>query len=346
MKFRTRATALALSLAIGSTSLAPAWADPTAAEIAAARELFEDGLKLEEKSDWAGALEKFRKVAAVKTTPQVRFHVALCLENLGKLVDALVEFQRAQSDASAESSAQVVATNSGKHVADLKERIPRVIVKLPAGVDSATVTIDGANVASSLVGTAIPLDPGKHTIAVTAPKRAPFSRDVDLVERGKPLTVDVTLPEAKDDAVTVKTVDAPKPETPETTSGGPGALPWIFGGIGVAALAGSGVFYALRQSTISDLESVCGPDRTQCPDDKRDVADKGKTYTTVGNVLLGVGIVGVATSIVFFVVSPSSSKTTSSMNAPKTQTAHRSSSPTFAIGTGPTPLGIGLSGAF
>ena len=37
-------------------------------------------------------------------------------------LEALVEFQRAQSEASADASTQVVAQNSGKHVTDLKER--------------------------------------------------------------------------------------------------------------------------------------------------------------------------------------------------------------------------------
>ncbi|MEO7096259.1 MAG: hypothetical protein ABI175_23570, partial [Polyangiales bacterium] len=74
-----------------------AFAEATTAELTAARELFDEGLKLEEKNQWQPALDRFRKVAAVKATPAVRFHMGLCLENLGKLVDALNEFERAQA---------------------------------------------------------------------------------------------------------------------------------------------------------------------------------------------------------------------------------------------------------
>jgi hypothetical protein len=333
-----RITAFFLACALASAPVATAFADPSAAEIAAARELFEEGLKLEDKGDWSGALERFRKVAAVKTTPQVRFHIALCLENTGKLVDALVEFERAKSDASADSSAQIVATNAQKHVVDLKERIPRVVVKVPAGVEGVAVTIDGTSIASALIGTAIPVDPGKHQIVVTATGRSNFTKDFEVAERAKPTTIEVTFagvaPPPKDDGT-----PPPKeePATPEPTdaSHGPGALPWVFGGIGVAALAGGGVFYLMRQSTISDLEAACGPDKTQCPEDKRSTYDKGKTYTTVGNILLGVGVVGVATAVVILVASPSGSSDKKASNKPS-----------VALGGGPGDVGLGLVGQF
>jgi len=296
---------VALSL-FGSIAPKRAEADPTAAEVAAARELFEEGLKLEDKGQWVEALERFRKVAAVKTTPQVRFHVALCLENTGKLVDALVEFQRAQTDAEKEGATSVVSA-SAKHVADLKDRIPRVVVTAPT-VDGLTITIDGIAVTTSLVGSAIPLDPGKHTIVVSAPKHSSFTKDIELVERGKTLAVDAVLPATVDKPA----APAPPPPTPpseerptKASDAGPGPWPWIIGGVGVAALAGGGLMYVLRQGTIDDLASVCGPDRAQCPEDKRDLAERGRAYTTWGNVMLGVGALGVATSAVLFVIAPS-----------------------------------------
>ncbi len=53
-----------------------AWADdPTAAEVAKAREEFRRGLALEAANDWAGALAAFKTVALVKSTPQVRYHI-------------------------------------------------------------------------------------------------------------------------------------------------------------------------------------------------------------------------------------------------------------------------------
>ncbi|MGZ3418451.1 MAG: hypothetical protein ACXVEF_42355 [Polyangiales bacterium] len=330
-----RITAFVLATALASAPFASLRAEPSAAEIAAARELFDEGLALEQKGDWQGALDRFRKVAGVKMTPQVRFHIALCLENLGKLVDALVEFERAKSDAAADPTAQLVATTAQKHVVDLKERVPRVIVKVPAGTENVAVTIDGTPVSSALLGSAIPLDPGKHQLVVTANKQPSFTKDVELVEHGKTTTIEVTFaPAAKVEKPPPPPKEEPPKEEPTEGSHGPGALPWIFGGIGVAALAGGGIFYGLRQSTISDLEGACGPDRNQCPEDKKSTYDRGKTYTTVGNILLGVGVVGVATAVVILVASPSKSGDKKSASAAVT------------LGGGPGNIGLGLIGRF
>jgi hypothetical protein len=332
MRTSARACSLLVAVAVATTSI-PIASAQTTAEIAAARELFEEGLKLEDKGQWNEALERFKKVSAVKMTPQVRFHIALCLENTGKLVDALVEFQRAQSDAASDSTASVVASNAGKHVADLKERIPRVVVKVPSGIDGITVTIDDAPVSGGLTGTPIPLDPGAHKIVVQAPTRTTFTKNVELVERGKVVTVEASLPsaEANNDVVG----DDKKDDKPEPTkSGGAGPLPWIFGGLGVAALAGGGVLHLLARGTVSDLEEACGPNRSACPESMRDTAERGKTYSTYGNVLLGVGVLGVATAAVLFIVAPSSTEKTTSRV------------PAFSVAGGPSNFAFTLSGAF
>lgn len=330
-----RFAALLVAVSLAASSAPRVYADPTAAEIAAARELFEEGLKLEEKGQWAEALERFRKVAAVKATPAVRFHMALCLENTAKLVDALVEFQRAQSDAASDASAANVAANAGKHVADLKERIPRLVVRLPAGVESPTVTIDGTAITPSLVGTAIPLDPGAHKVVVQAAKRTTFSKDVDLVERGKPVVLEVVLPAAPEGGA-VEDNPPPKDDKPAPSTGGVGPLPWVFGGIGLAALAGGGAMYLLRQGTISDLEEMCGPSRNACPDNARATFDRGRTYTTYGNILIGVGALSLATAVVLYVVAPSGA------SEPKAA----SKKPSFSVGATPGSVGITFSGAF
>src|SRR5262249_8394659 len=75
---------LAAMLAVGaSTALlaSPAGADGGLERL---RQVFNEGRQLEEKDHWAEALDKFKEVATTKMTPQVRFHIALCEEKLGK----------------------------------------------------------------------------------------------------------------------------------------------------------------------------------------------------------------------------------------------------------------------
>ncbi len=336
-----RVIACAGALAVSAASTGAPAAEPTAAEIAAARELFDEGIALEEKGQWQEALDRFRKVAAVKTTPAVRFHLGLCLENLGRIVDALVEFQRAHADASLDPASQHVAAGAAKHVADLKARVPRLVVRVPEQVlqegAPVSITIDGAPVNPSLVGTPIPLDPGVHTVRVTASGRAPFSTQVDLVERGEPLFVEATLPRLSEPP----SAQPSAPESPAAASergAGPGALPWVFGGVGAAALVSAGVMYVLRQSTIRELESACLDGRSQCPDDKRAVADRGRAYTDAGNVLAGVGILGIATALVLVAVAPPEAKPRAALP--------RSRGPSVAVGSGPGTFGIGVVATF
>ena len=92
----------ALLLVGGVTVFCPALArGQTPEELARARQVFNDGKLLEDKQAWDLALERFRAVARVKMTPQVRFHIALCEENLGRLVQAIKGFELAAEEARA-----------------------------------------------------------------------------------------------------------------------------------------------------------------------------------------------------------------------------------------------------
>ena len=69
------------------------------AEIALAKQWFRDGEAAEKKKDWAKALELFEKALTVKQTPQIYLRVGALQERLGKLVEALVSYERAQEKA-------------------------------------------------------------------------------------------------------------------------------------------------------------------------------------------------------------------------------------------------------
>jgi hypothetical protein len=216
-------------------------------------------------------------------------------------------------------------------------------VKVPSNIDAISVTIDGSPVSGGLIGSPIPLDPGAHKIVVQAPTRSTFTKDFELVERGKVVTIEAVLPAAEANN-TVEDPDKPKVDEkpPETKSGGAGPLPWIFGGLGIAALAGGGVMYLMARGTITDAKDKCGGNEKACPESARadviDLADKGKTYTTYGNVLMGVGVLGVATAAVLFIVAPGSSSSS--------ETKAASRVPAFSVAAGPSNFAFTLSGSF
>jgi hypothetical protein len=286
---RALALVLALSLALPSVALA----DPTSAQLNEARKQFQAGLEREEKGDWAGALSLFRKVAEVKANRIVHFHIALCLEKTGKLIDAMAEFAVAKTMAEREggTDADLTMANAKKHMDALRARTPSVLV----AVKGASVFVDGAKIENSLVSSPIPLDPGEHAIEVRADGRKPFATKVTLVDG---VTTPVRVEPVLEPLPEKKVAPPPKPIVVDAPPDRTGA--WIATGGAVVALAGAGVFFALRGSTLSELDGACDGNRAACDPSKRDLESRGKTYTITADVLLGVSAIAAGTAIVLF----------------------------------------------
>ncbi|MDQ2647624.1 MAG: hypothetical protein M3020_27760, partial [Myxococcota bacterium] len=71
------------------------------ASLVKARALFQRGLELEQAGNYSAAVQAFREVGQVRMTPQVRYHIALCEERLGRLVAALGGYELALAEADA-----------------------------------------------------------------------------------------------------------------------------------------------------------------------------------------------------------------------------------------------------
>ena len=91
---------------------------------------------------------------------------------------------------------------------------------------------------------------------------------------------------------------------------------FVVGGVGIASLIGSGALFYLRHTTITDLDKQCGADRQTCPDSERSTVDRGKLYTTLGDVTLAVGAVGLAVGAALVIAGGHSSEQASVSIAP------------------------------
>ncbi|HEX3345146.1 MAG TPA: hypothetical protein VHS09_11270 [Polyangiaceae bacterium] len=180
---------------VGVALAAPtaAHAAPGDVEVRAARQLFADAEKDEDGGRWADALGKLRRVAQVKLTAGIHYHVAMCEEHLGQLAAALDDYTAAEGQARAEN-AQDVLRLVGKRIADLAPRVPRLTIRLVPPVADATVSLDGAKLLPALFGTALPVDPGEHRVEATAPNRPAASRALTMHERDV-TAIDLALPE-------------------------------------------------------------------------------------------------------------------------------------------------------
>ncbi|HEY8039677.1 MAG TPA: hypothetical protein VIF15_07780 [Polyangiaceae bacterium] len=156
-------------------------AEPTETDLRAARQLFVQAEKEEDAGRWSEALEDLRRVAAVKRTAGVRYHVALCEEHLGQLASALDEYTAAQLQARAENAQDVLRT-VGKQLADLSPRVPRLTIRVVPDVPDVVVRLDGIALSAATLGNPIPLDPGPHQVEAGAPARATSTESLTLLE--------------------------------------------------------------------------------------------------------------------------------------------------------------------
>ncbi len=286
-----------------STALAqePA-AETTAEALKRAREQFGQALALQTAGDWAGALSLLKEVAAVKSTPQVRFNMALCEERLGKLVAALGDYELAAADARAERADQVAEEVEARLEA-LRARIPKLTVTRGSGAEAAIIALDGVSLGDQVIGMPMPTDPGPHTVEAKAPGFKPFRRSIRVAEQ---------------QSETIEIVLEPEPAAPsvgfvggaQTSSGDPrGAriAGYVIGGAGLASLGASGIFFGLRAGKISDLDKRC-PERQCASRDQQSDIDAGKRYTTIANVTLAVGAAAVAGGLVLILTSSSSAE--------------------------------------
>lgn len=275
------------------------------AQAADAKSLFQEALQLEKGGNYSAALGKFQEVAQLKRTPTVVFHIAFCQEKLGQLMAAVGGYRIAANDAAEDPKLAEVARTAQEALAALEKRIPSVTIKRGKGSELSKVTLDGVTMGSSTFGKPQQVDPGAHSIEATADGKKPFKEVVQLNE-GESKTIEIIMkdtkvdpgPEPTGEPTGTGTATGAATEKPPVSKS---VVPYVVMGAGGVSLLASGVFYLMRGSAISDLDSKCKGDI--CPSSAQSIQDRGKTMTLLGNVTLGLGVVGLGVGTVLLLTS-------------------------------------------
>lgn len=283
---------------------------------AEAQALFDDGRSLVEHRQFAEACPKFAESQRLDPGIGTELWLADCYENNGQVASAWAAFKEAAAAAAlVHDKRETVARD---RATALESKIPRlmVVVSDTAAAQGLEVRRDGVIMAATAWGFALPVDPGVHTIAASAPSHKPWSTTVQVVGRAD--TLQVTIPALEDalpraaqernpapHADNIETQPPPAPEAPPDTAGNGERLAGaLLAGAGVLGI-GVGTFFSFDAKSTYDASN-----RGDCSSDNmcssaglhdRDVANQKALVATLA---MGIGAAAVVSGGILYFFAP------------------------------------------
>lgn len=280
------------------SAIAVCFATSAAAQSSAAiaEGLFREGKKLLEEKKFAEACPKFAESARLDPSSGVELALGLCYEGLGKTASAWGAYESAISLARRDNrkDRERAAT---KRAAALEPKLSHATIAVPpdvAKLDGLEVREDDVVIGSAAWNDA-PVDPGTHTLAVSAPGKKPWSTTFTV--EGLHASQTITVPELEDEPVAIAVKRGAvlvKVQTHPFRTIAIGTL-----GVGLAALVTGSVLGGLAIADASDARKACPS--SPCSDatavSENDTAGTLADWSTALFVVTGVLV---ATSAVLF----------------------------------------------
>lgn len=162
-----------------------ALAAPTAEERAVALKYYELAVQAQEGEKWSECEGFIEQALAAAETPQLRFHLAYCLEMQQRWVEALLNYKKVEEAAQQSPDAAELEAFLAPALSSLQERLPTLKLVLEHAMPGVSLFIDGRERSSTLFGELIPLDPGPRTIEIVAAGYRPHRLNITLVPRDR-----------------------------------------------------------------------------------------------------------------------------------------------------------------
>jgi hypothetical protein len=205
----------------GAQATLPAASEAQVLEVA--RALFREGVEAFQRQDWATARERFGRALALRPSPLVRFNLALANHNAGLYVDAIAGYREFLREATDAANTQRRAA-AQEELRELEGRLAHLTVEAEGDTARAFV-LDGHALPLELLGTAIPVDPGSHTVQVEGAGGDLQRAEGTVFER---------------DRLAVRVVLSPRPARDPLETQGAQSRPQAFGRVGIARASRTG----------------------------------------------------------------------------------------------------------
>lgn len=168
----------------------PAPADPEAQRTAIARALFEEGLALADRGQWARAADRFRRAAAVRVSPPIHFNLAQSLGRLGRIIEAIELLHGIEADRRADAG---VRASARELRARLETKLGHVTIEVEEIPPAAHIELDEVTLPGDVAGVALPVDPGSHRIRLIEDDAEVDASTIEVGE-GETITVSLSTP--------------------------------------------------------------------------------------------------------------------------------------------------------
>jgi hypothetical protein len=166
---------------IGVTGLLSLNASAQNRDAVSAEALFLEGRKAADAGDYSAACPKFAESYRLDPAPGTLLNTADCEERLGHIATAWLNFRKAVELLPPNDSRVPIAS---RKASSLEKRLPRLTIRLARDVPPGTgVKRDGVEIGPGSLGVALPIDPGKHIVLVTAPGYGEQRYEIELAER-------------------------------------------------------------------------------------------------------------------------------------------------------------------
>jgi hypothetical protein len=299
---------IVLSVALAAcafTTARGARADTPTSPSAEAVAAFDEGRKKMAEGDYAGAIAKFEQSVKSTRTVGALLNLGRAYEESGRAASAWATY-RAASALARELHDRREADGDG-FAAAILPKVSHLTIDGRAldGVQGAEVTCDGAGAA---LGEPVPVDAGKHVVAVSAPGKRPWSTTIDVGRGGALASVRIASLEDAPAPAPSAPVSSPDlaPTAPEPSSTTQRTIGYATGGVGVVSIATGAVLGLMAMSKHSQATNACPTYPDHCP--SSGAADgpnhDAQTFATASTVTFVAGAVLVAAGAVIVLTAP------------------------------------------
>jgi hypothetical protein len=285
-------------------------ARPAHAASPAAEALFEEGRRLLEAGRTDEACLKLAESLAQEVSSGTLLNLALCHETQGKVATAWAEY-RAAARLARQQGRSDRAEAAEERALGLEPKLPRLTLTAEHPVSGLKVLIDDIAIGEGALGVAVPIDPGPHRVAASAPGHVTWTAEVPIAQAQQlELAIPALEPEPAPVAVAPAAPapvaappqrrPAPAPgvtarAAPQRSSSGAATVGWIVGGVGIVGV-GVGTVFGLRSlDSYDEADQGCPNSHENCPPAAIEERVASEREAWISNIAFGVGLVAVGT---------------------------------------------------